>query len=150
MDLDRITKRDTSEGVWIKPDPFEEIEFRARGFTPAFFQKQSAAIARLGRKWQGWDNVPHNLRERCDVDALFEECILDVRNVTLSGKPATVADVHARCKEDRGAPALALARAAVQRADNMRAADAEEAAGNSAPSSNGMPSGDMPLSSSHG
>jgi len=140
-DLGAITQRDTREGVWVQPDPFEAIEFKVRAFTPGYQQKAAAALVKLARAWQGLDNVPADLRERSDVGALFDECIMDVRSVALGGKPAALADVKALCMEARGAPAMRLARAAVQRADNMRAADAEDALGNSAPSSSGNPSG---------
>lgn len=144
MKLSKLTRdmRAFEDGMWVQPDPNEEVEFLARGATPKYEARRNGAIRRLVTAHGSLDATPAPIRAKILGGLLFEECILDVRGVTHEdGRAATLAEVRALACTPAGEPALNLAYAAVDRVTARRQADAEDAEGNSEPSSTGSEPG---------
>lgn len=133
-----------SEGVWINPDPRNtDIELRVKAKDGAFVDVLSAAYRELVRKAredgrlksrQGLNDLPPSAVQAAEDDLLLDRLVLDVRNLEGEAGPVTIAEYRQMARTEKFRPLLDLAREAVAIATDRRAADREEALGNSAPS----------------
>jgi hypothetical protein len=137
--------RDTraiTDGVWTQPDPTEEIEFLTRGETAKFRQRRDAVFTRLRAFGGGKRNAEKREAARIKMlaEVLFDECIIDVRNVwhdDARTKAATLDEYRALASTMEGEPAFNLAYAAMEQVSQRRQEDADDAEGNSSSSSTG-------------
>ena len=145
MKLSKLIRdqRAIEDGMWIQPDPAEEIEFLARGATPKFKARRDAAFRRLAQSYAGSAKDADRaaaVRSKMLGEIVFDECIIDVRGVwhdEEKTRPATVAEVRAIACTPEGEPALNLAFSAIEQVTERRKSDIEAAEGNSSSSSNG-------------
>ena len=123
-------------GVWVQPNPAEGAEFRVRAVTAKYKMRRDGMVARLTRQHRQWDAVPEEIKAAEQARILFEELVLDLRGIFHDdGRPVTLAEYRALASTFRGGPALDLAFAAVDMATARRESDAQDAVGNSSPSS---------------
>ena len=133
-----------SEGVWINPDPRNtDIELRVKAKDGAFVDILSAAYRELVRKAredgrlksrQGLNDLPPSAVQAAEDDLLLDRLVLDVRNLEGEAGPVMIAEYRQIARTEQFRPLLDLAREAVAIATDRRAADREEALGNSGPS----------------
>lgn len=138
-------ERAIEDGMWVQPDPAKDIEFLARGETPRFRSRFNAAVRQLVQAFGSLDaeKAQHPKAKKLG-QILFEECILDVRNIFHDderSRPVSLAELRAHACTPRGEPAYNLALAAVDRVTARRRSDAEDAEGNSSGSGNGSGDG---------
>jgi hypothetical protein len=139
-------ERDTvalSDGVWINPDPRNtDIELRVRAKDAAFVDVLSAAYRELVRKAredgrlksrQGLNDLPPSAVQAAEDDLILDRLVLDVRNLEGEAGAITIADYRRMARTEQFRPLLDLAREAVAIATERRAADREDAVGNSVP-----------------
>lgn len=133
-----------SEGVWINPDPRNtDIELRVKAKDGAFVDILSAAYRELVRKAredgrlksrQGLNDLPPSAVQAAEDELLLARLVLDVRNLEGEAGPVKIAEYRQMALTEQFRPLLDLAREAVAIATDRRAADREEALGNSGPS----------------
>ena len=133
-----------TDGVWIKPDETLDLELLVKAKDAAFFDAESAAYRKLLRRAKeegviknnkhGFDGLPPSMVQRAQDELVLSRLVLGVRNLEGDKGPITIQEYREMALTERFRPLLDLAREAVSLATERRAADREEALGNSAPS----------------
>ena len=130
--------RAVEEGVWVSPVA-ESPEFRVRAKVRG--PEYEKRIGNFRAQWvrlYGSRGAPQDVVQRALVDVTFEECITGIEGITDDdGAPVAVEEVRRLCATVEGAPLWLHILTALEMVDARRAADAEEAEGNSSPSSTG-------------
>ncbi len=127
------------DGVWVQPVR-EAPEFRVKARIRS--QKYHKRIALRNAEWgrmYGAVGAPNDVVLRAQATILFEECIIEFEGLEPCAEfPDVSMDAVKRyCGTLQGQPLYVHFLTAVEMVDGRRAADAEEAEGNSEPSSNG-------------
>lgn len=127
------------DGVWVEPVR-ESPEFRvkARIRTAKYHQRIASRHSEWGRIY-GTRGAPQDVVQRATADILFEECIIGFEGLEpcQDFPDVSMEAVKRYCGSLQGQPLYVHFLTAVEMVDGRRAADAEEAEGNSEPSSNG-------------
>lgn len=141
MNIDEVMRdpRAMDDGVWVSPNPNHpgfRVRARVRG------QKHNQRISSRQAEWAriyGSRGAPQEIVQRAGADILFDECIVEFEGITASASfPDVSYDAVKRyCGSAQGHPLYVLFLTAVDMAEGRRAADTEEAEGNSEPSLNG-------------
>jgi hypothetical protein len=127
------------DGVWVSPvTASPEFRIKARIRTGSYHKRMGLRNSEWARVYGG-QPVPQMVMSRAQADILFEECIVDFDGLEPCAEfPDVSMDAVKRyCGTLQGQPLYVHFLTAVEMVDGRRAADAEEAAGNSEPSSNG-------------
>lgn len=122
------------DGDWVAPlaeFPTFEIKTKAMGY--AYADAQAAKVKRAARQFGGEDRIPTAERARINTEALTEKCLLDVRGLTSGGQPIDFAAFCLLIQDDGFGELSNAAFGAAFAVGRDRAADIEDAAGNSAP-----------------
>ena len=143
-------QRDTAAlegGVWINPDPDssddQPMELLVKGRDAAFYDRVMVAVREIVRRAkqdgrlksnQGFADLPPSTRDVLENEIMLGQYILGVRNLEGDAGPVTVEDYRKMALTEEFRPLLTLAVAAFLIATERRAADREEALGNSEPS----------------
>jgi hypothetical protein len=133
-------------GVWIKPweDLGIDVELLVKASDRAFEDAEVLAYRKLLRRAkeegviknnkQGFDGLPPSTVQRVKDELMLSRLVLGVKNLESEKGPVTIQDFRELALTDQGANMLRMAREAVALVTERRAADREEALGNSAPS----------------
>jgi hypothetical protein len=129
------------DGVWVRPVPeFPKFRVKAKIRADKYKQRMSLRQADWSRTYGALD-VPQVIRQRAEADILFEECIVDFEGIEpdpeIGFADASLESVKRICGTYQGQPLYVHFLTAVFMVEGRRAADTEEAVGNSEPSSNG-------------
>lgn len=120
-------------GVWVQPVPdHPEFKVRAVARGPGFHKRVQGLEAQWARIY-GARGAPPEVNQRMMADVLFEECIVAVDGL----EDATLEDAKRLCGTFEGQPLYIHFLTAVNMVEGRRASDAEQAEGNSEPSSTG-------------
>lgn len=127
------------DGVWVEPvreAPEFRIKARIRG--TKYHQRISMRHAEWNRQF-GSRGAPPDVTVRAQANILFEECIIDFEGLEPCAEfpDVSMEAVKRYCGTLQGQPLYVHFLTAVEMVDARRAADTEEAEGNSEPSSNG-------------
>lgn len=127
------------DGVWVSP-VMEAPEFRVKACIrgPGYHKRISLRNAEWARIYGG-RGAPQDVIQRAQAEILFEECIREFEGLEPCEEfPDVSKDAVMRyCGTLQGQPLYIHFLTAVEIVDGRRAADTEEAAGNSLPPSNG-------------
>ncbi len=127
------------DGVWVEPvRDAPEFRVKARIRTAKYHQRMALRQSEWARLY-GSRGAPTDVALRAQADLLFEECILGVEGLEPCDEfpDVSMAAVKRYCGTLQGQPLFMHMLTAVDMVDSRRAADTEEAEGNSEPSSNG-------------
>ncbi len=127
------------DGVWVEPvRDAPEFRVKARIRTEKYHKRISLRHAEWARIY-GSRGAPPDLAQRAQAEILFEECIVDFVGLEPCAEFTDVSmdAVKRYCGSLQGQPLYIHFITAVEMVDGRRAADVQEAEGNSAPSSNG-------------
>ena len=127
------------DGVWVEPvREAPEFRVKARIRTSKYHQRIALRHSEWGRLY-GSRGAPNDVMQRAQAEILFEECIVAFEGLEPCAEfPDVGIDAVKRyCGTLQGQPLYVHFLTAVEMVDGRRAADAEEAEGNSEPSSNG-------------
>lgn len=127
------------DGVWVEPvreAPEFRVKARIRG--PKYHQRIALRHSEWSRIY-GSRGAPQDVALRAQAEILFDECIVAFDGLEPCAEfPDVSMDAVKRyCGTLQGQPLYVHFLTAVEMADGRRAADAEEAEGNSLPSSAG-------------
>ena len=141
----KTDSRAINEGEWVRVgEEYDDLEIKTRGLTDAYFDAQAAKQRRAAVGFGGdTSKLPTALRRKINIECLGQHVILDVRNLEddVTGQPITVERFKALLEDaDYGDLVTACFKAATQ-VGQRRAADLEEAAGNSEAVSAGTSNG---------
>jgi hypothetical protein len=130
-------------GVWIKPweDLGIDVELLVKASDRAFEDAEVLAYRKLLRRAkeegviknnkQGFDGLPPSTVQRVKDELMLSRLVLGVKNLECEKGPVTIQEFREMALTDQGANMLRMAREAVALATERRAADREEALGNS-------------------
>lgn len=129
------------DGVFVEPVPeFPTFRVKARIRGDKYKQRMALRQAEWSRIY-GSREVPQAIRQRAEADILFEECVVAFEGLEpdpeMGFADTSMESVKRICGTYQGQPLFIHFMTAVFMVEGRRAADAEEAEGNSAPSSNG-------------
>jgi hypothetical protein len=129
------------DGVWVQAEPdHPEFEVRARTRGPEFRREVEKATARLTARHGS--RVPPLVQQAEEARLLFRHCIVEFRGLDgHDGEPLPREEAERLCGTFEGQPLYVAFLAAANLADARRAADAEDAEGNSPPASSGTSNG---------
>jgi hypothetical protein len=127
------------DGVWVEPvreAPEFRVKARIRG--AKYHQRMQLRQAEWGRIY-GARGAPQEIIQSATAAILFEECIVAFEGLEPCDEfpDVSMEAVKRYCGSFQGQPLYFHFLTAVEMVDGRRAADTEEAAGNSEPSSNG-------------
>jgi hypothetical protein len=127
------------DGVWVEPVPgAPEFRVKARIRTGKYHKRMGLRQSEWARTYGG-QAVPQDIVLREQAKILFEECIVEFEGLEPCAEFPDVSTeaVMRYCGSLQGQPLYVHFLTAVEMVDGRRAADTEEAVGNSNPSSNG-------------
>lgn len=124
--------RAITDGAWVRPNgPQDDLEVKARGYTPGYRQKAEETFNAWQRLYGSPSKVPEDIGARTLAELLFDHCIIDLRGLEHDdGRPVTVGEAREIAGTVEGQPLYAVFKAAVDLVDARRKADAEDIAGN--------------------
>ncbi|MFC0410962.1 hypothetical protein [Roseomonas elaeocarpi] len=132
------------QGDWIAPGgEFDDLEVLTVGITDAFTDAQAARHQKLARSWGGdATRAPVRLLRKANMDCLLAHSVFGLRNLKDDdGNDVPWEQVKKMVYEEQYRPLANAMFAAANLATARRAADIEDAEGNSAPSSSSSSNG---------
>jgi hypothetical protein len=136
----RQDSRAIQEGEWVRVgEEYDDLEIRTRGFTDAYFDAQAARQRKAAVGFGGdVTKLPSAIRRQINVECLIQHVVLDVRNLTHDdGRPVTKEEFYDLLRDPDYAELVIACFRAASLVGQRRAADLEEAEGNSASASAG-------------
>jgi hypothetical protein len=128
-------KRNTTafnEGEWVRPDPGEDLEIKARGLGDAYADAQAAKQRRAAKSFGGdTEKLPVAMKRRINVECLIDHALMDVRGLEHEdGKPVGFEEFCDMLRSDDYPGLVALSFTAAAMVGDAQRADIEEAKGN--------------------
>lgn len=130
----RTNSKAIQEGEWVKVgEEYDDLEIKTRGFSDVYFDAQAAKQRRAATGFGGdVTKLPSALRRSINVEALIAHVVLDVRNLTDdAGKPVTKDQFCDLLRNDDYAELVVACFKAAGQVGQRKAADIEDAVGNS-------------------
>ncbi len=133
--LDRNALRN---GEWIDAGAeYAGIRLLTKGLGSAYADRRAEKMKREARIAGGEDRVPQAVRNRVDIEALGEVCLLDIDGLTHPGQPdgtpgaaVTIEEFRALICLEEAAELAVMAFKCAQRVGQKKRDQAEQAAGN--------------------
>ena len=134
----RVDHKKLEGGEWVRPDEeFDDLEIRTRGYTDAYTDARAAKLRRAALPYGGdVSKIPNAEQRDIIADCLVAHCLLDVRNLENDdGQPVSFARFCEMVRDPAYPDLWAAATRAPALVGRIRAGEAEDAVGNSAPRS---------------
>lgn len=131
MDI-KSFRRETA-AQWVSPGPeYGNLRFLCRPLGFDYIDAQNRRLRLAAREAGGEDRITSEQRAAINVEAMVETCLLDVRGLTDAGEAVTFDRFCAMMRAPEYGELASIAMTACGIAGRQRAADMEDAAGNSA------------------
>ena len=124
------------EGEWVSPgEEYGDLEIQCRALAYDYLDLQRAMIKRAAREAGGEDRIPSEVMARINTDCLIEKGLLGVRGLTEGGVPVSFARFCEMLRNPGYGELTNVAFIACSKVGRQKAAEAEDAVGNSPPPS---------------